>query len=158
MASSRSFSTSPNMPAEIVILIGSQVAMKTSFYLERYLHTHVRIAFEQLKTRQREDILVQACLMAKQPFVVDNLNVTRLDRARYITAAKPAGFRVTGYYFSTGQAIGGALELPRLEEGFSALSYVKQDNGQFDVSPWAENYIINLHLTEVEPSDGRGKP
>jgi len=36
----------------------------------------------------------------KQPLVVDNTNPTVEDRARYIAAAKAAGFRVAGYYFA----------------------------------------------------------
>jgi hypothetical protein len=140
---------------EAVLLIGSNIAAKSAFYLARFSHTHVRITLDQLKTRQREDILVQACLMAKQMFVVDNINTTKADRARYIAPAKLAGFRVTGYYFSTGSII--HVDLPRLEEGFSSLFYVRESCGQFDVSSWTENYTVNMHLTEVEPLDGKDK-
>jgi hypothetical protein len=142
---------------EAILLIGSHAASKSVFYLERYYRTHVRITLDQLKTRQREEILIQACLMSRQPFCVDNTNTTKIDRARYITPAKSAGFRVTGYYFTTGQTIIN-VDLPRLEEGFSSLFYVRElVGGKFDISPWAENYTINLRLTEVEPLDGKDK-
>jgi predicted kinase len=52
-----------------------------------------------LKTRHREMLLLQACLAAKQSFVVDNTNVTSQERGLYIALAKQAGFRVIGYYF-----------------------------------------------------------
>ena len=52
-----------------------------------------------LRTRYREELLLKACLDAKQPFVVDNTNPTSEERARYIEPAKQAGFRVFGYYF-----------------------------------------------------------
>ncbi len=54
-----------------------------------------------LRTRHREQFLVKACLGAKQSFVVDNTNVTRADRARYIPLARAAEFRVIGYYFES---------------------------------------------------------
>ena len=54
-----------------------------------------------LKTRRRERILLNACLEAKQPFVVDNTNVTREARAEYISQAKASRFSVVGYYFKS---------------------------------------------------------
>src|SRR5215510_15125912 len=86
---------------EAVIFIGIQGAGKSTFYKERFFDTHVRINLDMLKTRHREQLLLKACIEAKQPFVVDNTNVTREQRAKYITAAKPAQFKITGYYFNT---------------------------------------------------------
>lgn len=56
---------------------------------------------DMLRTRRREGILVAACIAAKQPFVVDNTNVFSAERALYISAARQARFRVTGYFFQT---------------------------------------------------------
>ncbi len=86
---------------EAVILIGIQASGKSTFYRQRFEDTHVRINLDMLKTRHREHILVEACIAAKQPFVVDNTNVTVSDRARYIALAKAAKFRVIGYYFQS---------------------------------------------------------
>src|SRR5438552_2062635 len=86
---------------ESVIFVGIQGAGKSSFYQRQFFRTHIRINLDMLKTRHRENILVRACIEAKQPFVVDNTNPTPEERARYITLAKAAGFRVTGYYFQT---------------------------------------------------------
>lgn len=132
---------------EAIIFIGIQAIGKSSFYKERFFSTHLRINLDMFKTRHRETILLAACLEAKQSFVVDNTNPTVADRARYIEAAKTAGFRVAGYYFqSTAQdairrndsrperervpqkAILGTykrLQLPSYAEGFDALYYVK---------------------------------
>src|SRR5437868_13806734 len=110
-----------------------------------------------LKTRNRENVLVRACLEMKQPFVVDNTNVTAADRARYIAVAKEAGFRVVGYYFQAtvreamrrnsgreggarvpAAAIAGTqkrLEPPGGEEGFDALCFVSVSaDGRFVVT------------------------
>jgi predicted kinase len=144
---------------EAVIFIGIQAVGKSTFYCRRFADTHVRINLDMLKTRHRERILIEACLAAKQPFVVDNTNVTVADRARYIASARAAGFRVVGYYFQSGlqdamkrnrQRAGAKvipergiaatqkrLQVPSVEEGFDALYSVtiSRHNG-FIVRPW----------------------
>jgi len=86
---------------QAVIFIGVQGSGKTTFYAERFLHTHVRISLDVLKTRHRERALLEACLRTGQPFVVDNTNPRSEVRAPYIAAARAAGFRVVGYFFET---------------------------------------------------------
>ena len=134
---------------EAVIFIGIQGVGKSSFYKERFFNTHLRINLDMLKTRHREQLLLRACLEAKQPFVVDNTNVTREGRARYIELAKSATFRVIGYYFRSNvrdalqrnntrtgkervpeKGVLGTykkLQIPALEEGLHALYYVHLD-------------------------------
>lgn len=144
---------------EAIIFIGIPASGKSSFYKERFFRTHVRINLDMLRTRRRERILLEACLAAKQPFVVDNTNVTAADRFRYIPPAKSSGFRVVGYYFQSQaqqsvsrnharteservppQGIWSKyrqLELPRLDEGFDALYYVRlSTDGGFLVEEW----------------------
>jgi predicted kinase len=132
---------------EAVILIGIQGSGKSTFYKERFVDTHVRINLDMLKTRHREQYLVNACLVAKQAFVVDNTNPTRSDRCRYIEPAKAAGFKIIGYYFQPqveacqernenrpeDQVVPlkgllgtyGRLEVPCLDEGFDELYSVQ---------------------------------
>jgi predicted kinase len=131
---------------EAVILIGIQGSGKSTFCRERLFHTHVRINMDMLQSRHRETLLLTACLNARQPFVVDNTNPTREERARYIAAARSAGFKVVGYYFESkvqdallrnelrgpGQRVpdrgvlgtAGRMQLPGRAEGFNALHYV----------------------------------
>jgi len=52
-----------------------------------------------LRTRNRLDVLLHACLAAQQPCVADNTNVTASQRGYYRGLAKAAGFRVIAYYF-----------------------------------------------------------
>lgn len=128
---------------EAVILVGIQASGKSTFYRERFFDTHVRINRDMLKTKGREQVLLEACLRARQPFVVDNTNVLAAERARYIQAARAAGFRVTGYFLRatpreaiarnklrTGKAVVPVpgilgtlkrLEEPALNEGFDVL-------------------------------------
>lgn len=128
---------------EAVVLTGVQAAGKSTFFRERFFDTHVRINMDMLKTRRREGLLLDACLAALQPFVVDNTNVLAAERARYIPPARAAGFVVAGYVFRattaeliarnrrrTGRAlvpIAGLLgtykrfEEPTLDEGYDVL-------------------------------------
>lgn len=132
---------------QAIIFIGVQASGKSTFYAERFFHTHVRINLDMLRTRNRERRLLEFCLETGQPFVVDNTNPTREDRARYIGKALAAGFTVIGYCFGSELADALArnatregsaripdagvrdafrrLELPRIDEGFNALYAVR---------------------------------
>lgn len=143
---------------EAVLFIGIQGAGKSTFYRERFFDTHVRINLDMLRTRKRERVLLEACLSARQPFVVDNTNVSAAERAVYIEAAKAVGFKVVGYYFVPDAAgslrrnnrragkkavpvpavLGtlSRLEPPRLEEGFDELHEVEiGGSGAFVIRP-----------------------
>jgi predicted kinase len=128
---------------EAILFVGIQGAGKSTFYLQRFFDTHIRISLDMLRTRYRERVFLHACILGKQPFVVDNTNVLAAERERYIAPAREAGFRVVGYYFPVPvrQAIGRnqkregkkkipvqgilgtqkRLQPPRREEGFDAL-------------------------------------
>ena len=146
---------------EAVILIGIQATGKSTFYRQKFEDTHIRINLDMLKTRHRERILVEACIAARQPFVVDNTNPATKDRARYIEPAQSAGFRVIGYYFKSSlseamernrqraaskvvpdRGITGAygrLQLPSRDEGFDELYYVSIDaSGAFAIEEWTD--------------------
>ena len=146
---------------EAVIFVGIQGAGKSSFYKERFFHTHVRINLDMLKTKRRQQILLGACIDAKQPFVADNTNVTAERRALFIAPARAAGFRVVGYYFRSDvkaallrnslregaarvpdKALLGTykqLIVPSLAEGFDALYYVRvSESDEFVVEKWAD--------------------
>jgi predicted kinase len=146
---------------EAVIFIGIQGTGKSSFYHERFFHTHVRINSDMLKTQNRLRVLLNACLDARQSFVLDNTNVTREVRAPFIAQSRAAGFRVVGYYFRSDitsalarnservnaeripdRGVLGTykkLEIPQRSEGFDALYYVQIDpTGEFQVEEWAD--------------------
>ncbi len=146
---------------QAVIFVGIQAIGKSMFYLRSFFRTHVRINLDMLRTRHRERLMIEACLDAKQPFVVDNTNPTVADRERYIGAAKAANFEVIGYYFRSDvdaaiarnrrrpqedqvpeKAILGTykrLDIPSVQEGFDQLFYVRtEEGGQFVVEEWQD--------------------
>lgn len=80
---------------QAILFIGIQAAGKSTFYQQQFFATHIRLSLDMLKTRHREQLLLRACLEAKQPFVVDNTNTTLAKRGVYINAAKLPGFTST---------------------------------------------------------------
>lgn len=143
----------------LILFIGIPATGKSSFFRERFCRSHVRINLDMLKTRHREQLLVEACLAGKTALVVDNTNLTRNERERYIAPARAAGFRVVGYFFESRVAdagrrnalrdeldrvpdkaipgCSGRLELPNYDEGFDELFFVRLvDGGQFIVEDW----------------------
>ena len=86
---------------ELIIFIGVQGAGKSTFYSNYFFHTHLRINLDMLKTKHREKLLIQACLEAKQPFVIDKTNPACEDRQAYIDLAKQYQFQVKAYYFDS---------------------------------------------------------
>jgi len=84
---------------EGVIFTGIQASGKSTFFQRFFSKTHIRISLDMLRTRHRESILVNACIEAKQPFVIDNTNPSVADRRRYIVILQDNGFEIKGYYF-----------------------------------------------------------
>lgn len=145
----------PTDPPEALLLIGIQGAGKSTFCRERLFDTHVRINLDMLRTRHREARLLEACLSTRQSFVVDNTNVTREQRARYVAPARAAGFLVLGFFFPPEPAhclermrdrvrqvpLAGfhgtlaRLESPQLDEGFDRLQAVRAlPGGSFEIA------------------------
>ena len=138
---------------EAIIFCGIQGSGKTTFYLDRFFQTHIRLNLDMLKTRHRERVLLNACIETGQRFVVDNTNPTASERRGYVEPACSAGFRVVSYFFSTapGEAIlrndarlgddrvpiAGVLgtykrqEVPTRGEGFAQLFRVRAQAGRF---------------------------
>lgn len=143
---------------ECIIFIGIQASGKSTFYKERFLHTHIHINLDKLRTRHREKVFLNACFETKIPFVVDNTNPTRNDRQRYIPLAKQHQYRVIGFYFQSKieealqrntqrearipeigiRATHAKLELASYDEGFDELYYVSIADGQFQVKAWQD--------------------
>jgi len=83
------------------ILIGLQASGKSTFCLQNFADNHVLISMDILKSRSREKERIMECISLKKSFIVDNTNVTKNERARYIEAAISGGYRVSGYLFTT---------------------------------------------------------
>jgi len=138
---------------EMLLFVGIQGTGKTTFYRERFFETHVRVSRDMLRTRHRQNLLVAACLAAKQPFVVDDTNVTKARRAEHIAAAKSAGFRVIGFYFRS--PLGDALRRNRERPPGRVVpaAGVAGTHKRLEPPIWEEGFD-ELHLVEVIPGGG----
>ena len=145
---------------EAIVFIGLPSSGKSSFFKERFFHSHIRLNLDLLKTRHREERLLEFCLETQQQFVVDNTNPTRLDRVRYIPAARARQFKVSGYYFQSKigdclarnalrsnaervhevaiLSIAKKLELPMSDEGFDQRFYARLSDTGFAVEEWRD--------------------
>ena len=141
---------------EAILLIGIQASGKSTFYKERFFNTHIRISNDLFKTKNREKLLLQFCRETNMPFVIDNTNVTKTMREKYIHFAKEINIPITGYYFKvnvkrslewnknrTGKecipnvgifAALKKLEPPSIDEGFTNLFYVDIVNNTFIIT------------------------
>jgi predicted kinase len=146
---------------QMVFFIGIQGAGKSTFFKKYFSDTHIRINLDMLKTKHREKLLIEACLQAKQPFVIDKTNATIEGRAKYIALAKEYKFSIIGYYFASNltdairrnnQREGKAkvperaiiatykrLQIPGLAEGFDELFYMRIDETKgFVIENWQD--------------------
>lgn len=142
---------------EAIIFVGIQASGKSSLYFEKLSKTHLRLNLDMLKTRHRETILLDACIKAKQPIVIDNTNPTKEDRKRYIEKLKSNNFKIIGYYFKSSieeclyrnnqregkekipevgiKGTYNKLELPEYSEGFDELYYISIEKN-FKIDGW----------------------
>ena len=134
---------------EAILFIGIPGTGKSTFYRERFFRSHVRLNLDMLRTRHREGTLFQACLATRTKFVIDNTNLTKEERARFLEPALAAGYAVDGYFFQSRVAdallrnrgrppeervpdagihgASGRMVLPTRSEGFRQLFYVWLD-------------------------------
>lgn len=141
---------------EMIIFVGGQGAGKSTFFRENFFHTHVRVNLDMLRTRNRERLLIEACIKMRQRFVIDNTNPTVEDRQRYFDMVGDADIKAIGYCFDatleelllrnaqrTGKqrvpdvGVRGTftkLKPPTLEEGFDELFRVRTtSDGKFEI-------------------------
>ncbi len=143
---------------QMVLLIGIPGSGKSTFAARHLPSEYVRISRDVLRTRARVATALAEALAARRDIVIDNTNVTRIERERFLVPARECGYRVTGYYFQSviadclrrnAQRIGAAripdvgvvsrakdLELPSFEEGFDELYYVSISETGFSVEVW----------------------
>jgi len=142
---------------EALILIGIQGSGKSTF-ARRFADTHVRINLDMLRTRHREGLLFAACVQGKTRVLIDNTNVSREERRRYLEPARAAGFVVKGFYFASvldecqsrnagrPQPVPEAalrntlarLEPPSLAEGFAELHAVRIAGDDFAIEEYVD--------------------
>jgi len=147
---------------EGVIFIGLQASGKSTFYIEYFFNSHLRISLDMLNTRRKENEFLKTALELQQRMVIDNTNPMVEDRKKYISQFKQRKYKTIGYYFKSElhpclernrlrhgkQRIPDVglystlkkMEQPTFSEGFDELYYVEIKDNKF---------IINKYKNEV---------
>jgi predicted kinase len=148
---------------QAVIFIGLQSSGKSTLFNQMFRYSHLLISKDVVKTRHREQRLMQVCLETQLRFVVDNTNPAVADRQRYVLSAKAAGFEIVGYFFDVNIAeclhfnrkrdidrqvpdvairdAARRLELPRYAEGFDRLYRVYWKQNQLKIEEMSHESI-----------------
>lgn len=129
---------------EMVLMIGLPASGKSSYCrTRRIFETHVRLSIDLLGARHREDILLATCLALGRKVVIDDTNVVKKTRRRFIELAKAYGYTVRGVFFDIPledalkrnadrfnpldeRAVRGKFEVferPTIDEGFDQLGF-----------------------------------
>ncbi|MDO3423454.1 AAA family ATPase [Chryseobacterium sp. APV1] len=141
---------------QIIIFIGIPTSGKSSFYKELFFNSHIRISMDLLNTRNKEGKLLQYCFETQSKMVIDNTNVTKESRRKYIELARQNKYEIIAYYFESNiqdcmernkyrkdsiseigiKAKYKDLEKPSIEEGFDKIFHVKIRENKFEISDY----------------------
>jgi predicted kinase len=142
---------------ELVVLVGIPGAGKSTFFRERFAHTHLHVSKDLMRNARnrnaRQTAMIREALARQKSVVVDNTNPRRVDRAALIAIASEFGARVIGYFFDApledcirrnarrhGRAhvpnvaiyiAAKRLEVPGYDEGFDRLYRVTLRGNEF---------------------------
>lgn len=109
-----------------------------------------------LNTRNKEGKLLKYCFETQSKIVIDNTNVTRESRRKYIEPARQNKYEIIAYYFESSiqdslernknrkdsiseigiKAKYTDLEKPSIEEGFDKIFHVKIRDYKFEISDY----------------------
>jgi predicted kinase len=137
---------------EMIVFSGIQGAGKSTFFHQRFASSHVRLSLDVVRTRNREDILLFACLAAQQPCVIDNTNPTANQRARYAAIGKAAGFRTVLYFFDVDLEQGLARNAGRSEAERIPEIGVRGTFAKLERPTMAENFD-QIFLVKLSPEN-----
>jgi predicted kinase len=82
---------------QMILFSGQQATGKSSLFKSSFVDTHLCIKLDMLRTRYRQVLMISAYLVAKQPFLIDNTNLTSDERSGHITQAKAQRISVLAY-------------------------------------------------------------
>jgi|GEM_PF-1439050 predicted kinase len=88
------------MSNEIIVMVGLPGSGKSSYMKEHFEDTHIRINLDMLKTRNKENQFIVACLHMKHSMVIDNTNITIEERKKYIDYAKQYNVPIKAVYIA----------------------------------------------------------
>jgi len=143
----------------MIMFIGLQGSGKSTYYQAHFSDTHLRINLDMLRTRRREDAVLQACLENGQRCVIDNTSPSGEERSGYIAKAKQNHFTTVAYYFDVPFDV--CLQRNSLRQGKRRIpdQGIKATAKKLTVPDAAEGFDQvfhvdeNGHATQVWPTD-----
>lgn len=149
---------------QLILLIGLPASGKSTFYRERFAHTHRLVSKDLLRNNKRKNRrqmrLLEEAFEAGEPVVLDNTHPSVQARAPWLEWAHSKGWETVGYYLSASLdeckrrnaqrpqqtwvpdvgffTILRELERPSLKEGFHKLYFVASEGGETVVKEWEE--------------------
>lgn len=152
---------SEERPPVLYLLMGIPASGKTTFCQRVLADPALDIVSQDVSgTHAREWAAFEAALAKRRSVAVDDTNVEKERRGRFLGAAKAAGCRTVGLFFQSVLAdclarneardvqsrikrlavLGKSarLELPTRDEGFDKLFFVRIVDGLFEIEPWEE--------------------
>ena len=139
------------------LMVGIPASGKTTFANLRFRGTHSIVSLDALKTRFRENSKLEEAARNGENIAVDNTNITRAERAKYISFGRENGYKIACYFFEPdaeqslkrNENPGRAkvprvaifdklkrLERPGFSEGFDEIYQVQTGINTFKISPW----------------------
>ena len=91
----------PCTQPQMILLIGIPGSGKSTYSARNFPPEYVRISRDVLRTRARVASALAEALERRRDIVIDNTNVMRMERERFIKPAKEAGYKVVGFYFQS---------------------------------------------------------
>ena len=86
---------------EMIVFCGIQASGKTTYYVQNFLNTHIRISLDLLNTRFKEATIMDSCFSVWQRIVIDNTNPGADVRKAYTIKAREKKYKTICYYFKS---------------------------------------------------------
>lgn len=83
-----------NPKPNVTLMMGIPGCGKTTYVLENFRNTHVRLNLDTIKSREKERRIFAACLDSGVNVVIDNTNMSRKERARFVPLARLFGYEI----------------------------------------------------------------
>lgn len=135
------------MIKELIIMVGLPGSSKSTYQWEYYKDTHLRINLDQLTTRSREWAIFTTAVAYDTNIVIDNTNINKEKRAKYINYVKDKGYTIKCVWLTTPVSIckdrnasrdrvvpesaidsfANSFEEPSLDEGFDEILCINND-------------------------------
>lgn len=160
---------------EIIVLCGIPASGKSTFCEKELKDNFEVISLDYLRDRGKELRTINECLAQGKSFVIDNTNITKEDRERYIDIARKKHMSITCCFFKPNikksiernigrGSKGGRLvpevviynmnnkfEIPSYDEGFNDIYFIEEEYAGYNaIRVKSTSYIENINKSQLD--------